>query len=208
MLEDSPANTALEAAAVDRKAVPTNVYDTLDYLLGLWAKAEDLQLQKNMTNAVAKASVTFRGVALLTDVPVDQLLGLEARLTKLRVLFVNMPTLDASKVWTYNSQQGVWESAPESTTKTEKIMIPVVLAPATDKHPAQVKESTRDNVVGQFTQVNYSTAVTAVQKADAIVLIDELLVEIKQARMRANETTVVSGAVGGKIKNLLLSSLK
>ena len=51
-------------------------------------------------------------------------------------------------------------------------------------------------------------AVTAVQKSEAIKLIDELLVEIKQARMRANETIVVNAKLGKDLLTLLMSPLK
>lgn len=87
-------------------------------------------------------------------------------------------------------------------------MIPVILAPATDKHPAQVKESTRDNVVGSFTLVKRSGAVTAVQKSEAIKQIDAILVAVKQARMRANETEVIQMKIGAEIVKLLLAPLK
>ena len=46
------------------------------------------------------------------------------------------------------------------------------------------------------------------QKSEAIKLIDELLVEIKQARMRANETIVVNAKLGKDLLTLLMSPLK
>jgi hypothetical protein len=207
MIEDSPANAALEAAAAEDRVVPTNVFDTLDYALGIFAEAEDLQLSKNATNTHAFAAVEFPGFPP-TSLPVDELLGLETRLGKIRQLFIDMPTLDATKNWTFDHQLGAWVAPPESTTKTEKVMIPVILAPATDKHPAQVKESTRDNVVGSFTLVKRSGAVTAVQKSEAIKQIDAILVAVKQARMRANETEVIQMKIGAEIVKLLLAPLK
>jgi hypothetical protein len=97
---------------------------------------------------------------------------------------------------------------PEFGTKTEKIMVPVILAEATDKHPAQVKESTRDNIVGKFTTVKRSGAATAIQKAEAIKLVDELLVEIKKARMRANDTTTTAEKLGSDLVKVLLAPFK
>jgi hypothetical protein len=102
----------------------------------------------------------------------------------------------------------VWKTESEHTTKTEKIMVPVVLAPATDKHPAQVKESTKDSVVGTFSTVKRSGAVTAVAKSEAIKNVDELLVAIKKARMRANETTVVNDKFASALVEVLLNPLK
>lgn len=205
MLEDNAANEAIEAQAGEHKAVPTNVLDTLSYALALYGNAETLQLQKNNANRNAVANVMLRGEVVFSALPVDQLLGLEARLAKVRLLYLAMPTLDASKSWMFDDKLGCWVAPPEYATKTEKIMVPVVLAPATDKHPAQVEKVTRDNTVGKFTTVKRSGAATAVQKAEAIKLIDELLVEVKQARMRANETEVPHADLGKKLVDLLLT---
>jgi len=208
MLEDSPANEAIQAQAAENKAVPTNVLDTLAYALDLYGKAESLQYQKNTANQRAVADVVLRGQVVFSKLPVDQLLGLEARLAKLRLLYLAVPTLDASKTWAFDEQTGSWVAPPEHATKTEKVMVPVILAPATDKHPAQVKESTRDNTIGKFTLIKRSGAATAVQKAEAIKLIDELLVEVKQARMRANETEVQPFDFGTKLIELLLQPFR
>ena len=78
------------------------------------------------------------------------------------------------------------------------------MAAATKEHPAQISAAQKDVVVGKFTTTKRSGSATALQKADALKRIDELLVEIKQARMRANETAVVSGSVSEVLLPLLL----
>lgn len=83
MIEESAGNANIEAQAREEKPVTTTVYDTLEYALDIFAKAEDLQYQKNTTNATAKGTVMWRGEAILKDLPVDELLGLEARLTRM-----------------------------------------------------------------------------------------------------------------------------
>lgn len=214
MIEDSQANKAVEGQAREEKPVTTNVYETLEYALEVFRNAEDLQMAKNFTNANARATVMFRGKELLKDVPVDELLGLEARLTKIRLLVVDAPTLDGTKHWEKSQNGGahVFESKfPEITTKTEKVITPVVMSPATDKHPAQVQPITKDTVVGSYTLVKRSGAATTDQKANAIKQIDELLVEIKQARMRANETQVVvmdKSQFAQRIVDLILEPFK
>lgn len=210
MIEDTPANKAEEEKSREDKPVPTTVYDTLEYALGIFARAEDLQYQKNSTNRVATGTVMWNGAPLLVDLPVDELLGLEARVQKIRALVEAAPTLDATKNWIPATQLGrhVWElTAPEKTTKTEKIMTPVIMAPATDKHPAQVQAVTKDIVVGTFSIMRRSGACTAVQKSDALVQVDNLLVEIKQARMRANETEAVTDKIASKLVAVILEPL-
>jgi hypothetical protein len=211
MIEDSPANKDIEDQAREEKPVTTTVADTLEYALEIFGRAEDLQFQKNATNRKATATVMWRDTPLLSDMPVDELLGLEARLTKMRGLFAEIPTLDATKHWVKTTELGpyIWSTKfSDHTTKTEKQITPVTMAPATDKHPAQVQAVQRDAVVGKFTTVKRSGAATAAQKAEAIKRVDELLVEVKQARMRANETEVVKGSVAAILVPLLLEPLK
>ena len=210
MLIDSPENGAIEDAARENKEVVTTVKATLSFALGIYAGLEDLLYQKNATNSKAKGTVMWKGQPLLFDLPVDELLGLESRLGRIRQLMADMPTLDATKQWVTQAQlgEGIFELVhPEEATKTEKVMTPVVMAPATDKHPAQVQAVTKDIVVGKTTLVRRTGAATAVQKAAAIKRVDDLIVEIKQARMRANETEVVKDKIADKLVALLMEPL-
>jgi len=207
MIEETPANRAIEGQAREEKPVTTTVYDTLEYALDIYARAEDLQFQKNSTNRWAVGTVMWKGEALLSDMPVDQLLGLEARLTKIRQLIAEVPTLDATKHWAPAANIGnhIWTTRfPEETTKTEKQVIPVLMQAATKEHPAQVTPVQKDVVVGTFTTTKRSGAATALQKAEGLKRIDELLVEVKQARMRANETPVETGKISTTLIPLLL----
>jgi hypothetical protein len=211
MVEESSQNAAVEAAAREEKPVITTVYDTLEYALDLFARSEDLQYQKNATNRKATGTVMWDGKPLLVDMPVDELLGLEARLTKLREeLFKAMPTLDASKHWVPSAQgERVWEvKYPEDTTKTDKQLVPITLKEATKEHPAQVQAVTKDIVVGKYTTIKRSGAATALQKAESLKRLDNLIVEIKQARMRANETEATNEKIASKIVDLILEPLK
>jgi hypothetical protein len=207
MIEKTPENEVVEANGKEDKPVVTNVPETLAYMLDLFAKAEDVQHQKNLTNQVAKADVILDGEPVLTGVPVDTLLGLEARLSKLKSVFEAMPTLDSSRQWT-GTGGGYWETvAPEHGTKTEKRIIPIVMSAATDKHPAQIQAVTKDVIVGQVTIQRRSGAATALQKANAIKRVDDLMVAVKKARMRANETLVVNGEIGAVLAKLLAEPL-
>lgn len=211
MIDGTAENVAVEAAAREEKTVTTTVYDTLEFALNIYATMEDLQYQKNSTNRTATGSVNWRGAVLLPDLPVDELLGLEARLMRLRMLFAEIPTLDATKHWAEAGSLGnyIWEVVhPDEAVKTEKVMVPVVMSPATERHPAQVQAVNKDNVVGKYTTVRRSGAATALQKAEAIKVIDELMIEVKQARMRANETTAVTDKIASKIVAILLEPLQ
>lgn len=206
MLEDNPANKTLEAEALEDKPVITTVYETLKDALEVFAKAEDLQAQKNLTKHRAEATVMWQGEPFLIDMPIDQLLGLESRIGKLRELWESVPTQDATRTWTANPDigTGVYETNLEETAKTEKVAVPISLHPGTKEHAPQVQLISKDVTVGRFSTRRRTGAATAQQKFDALKQIDDLLVEIKAARQRANETPVAEGSLGRKVAQLLL----
>ncbi len=146
MIADTPANTALEAQEREEKPVVTTVYDTLEWALSIFARSEDLQNQKNTTNQAATATVMWNDQPFLHEMSVHELLGLESRLTKIRELLKDVPTLDASKHWKRNPSLGpyIWEiEHPEEKVKSEKQLQAVELSPATEHHPAQVAQVPR-----------------------------------------------------------------
>lgn len=211
MLQDSPENGALELAAREERALPTTVYDTLDYVFKLWAEAEDVIFAKNMTNTTAFADILLDGKAVVGKVPVDELMGLEVRLDKIRGVLKLMPTIDAAKNWDKDPSYGenvLVARDAQVTSKTEKITTPVVLAQATKEHPAQVKEASKDVVIGTFQKRDWSGAVTAVQKSDCLKRVDDLIAAVKAARMRANKAEVIHGNIGAIITGLILETLK
>lgn len=206
MLIDSPANKVIEAGQLEDKPVITTVYETLKDALEVFATSEDLQFQKNLTKHRAVATVMWNGAPFLTDIPIDQMLGLESRVTKLRELWESIPTQDATRTWTANPDigTGVYEAPVEETEKTDKQAVAVELSPPTKEHPAQVQLISKDVTVGKFTMRRRTGAATAQQKYEALKQIDDLLVEIKSARQRANETVVEDGHLGRKLAQLLL----
>ena len=189
-VNDSEADKAIERAAKAVKALPTNVPETLAYIFPYLDKALSVKLQKHLANQIAKADVELDGKVVMKDVPVDFLLDLEKLLPRWRAVFVTAPTLDPSKDWVEERKYVYKTKDPAVTAQTEKTFYPVVLAPATDKHPAQVKEASKDIVVGNFEVITFSGGITSQQKADLIALCDKLLGEVKKARMRANSVEV------------------
>lgn len=208
MIQDNPENDAIEKAGSETKDVVTTVGETLEYLFDNWARYEDTQIRKNVTNQKATTSLPI-GDTVIDDVPVDELMGLETRLTKIREIFQQIPTLDASREWQKSTvREGVWiASRPDVTTKTERVITPIVLYEATKEHPAQIDKVNKDEVVGTFTTVSFSGAITSLQKANALKRIDDLLGETKKARMRANMKEVVNTSIGSTLSKYLLEPL-
>lgn len=212
MIADTDENRAIEEAAREDKPVITNVYETLDYVFSFWARNEDFQAQKNEANTRAVSHLEFRGQRLLENIPVDELLGLLDRLGNLRSLLLEAPTLDSSRTWEQGAVKYTWRSTSEDVgTKTEKRLTPVVLSPATDKHPAQIEKVINDVVIGKTTTRKSSGELTAQQKADLLAAIDELISEGSKARSRCNEIEVdksiqVGTVITGVLRNALLAS--
>jgi hypothetical protein len=207
MIEATPENENLEDEAAEEKPVITTVYDTLEFALRMFVRSEDLQCQKNCTNRIATGTVEWQGQAFLEELPIDELLGLEDRLAKLRALLAEMPTQDASRQWKRAPNLGnhVYEiEHPEYATKTKKTPVPIELSKATEQHPANVQLISEDVVVGKFKNIKRTGAATAWQKSEVLMRIDELIIEIKKARQRANETQTVDRKIGFEIVRLLL----
>jgi hypothetical protein len=185
-LTSTPEDEAMEAASRKGKNLPTTVPATVDYAFGYIGKMLDLKYRKHTTNQKACADIVMDGKVVLASAPVDFLLDLEKMVPQWRELFSRMPTLDPSREW-IPQQKGIWKTKDaQVSSQTEKQTHPVVLSPATDKHPAQVKEASKDVVVGLFTDITFSGAATTQQKADIMALCDRLYIAAKEARMRAN----------------------
>lgn len=208
--QETPGVAAVEQQQKIDKPVITTVHATLQYALDVFARSENLQFQKNVTNIKAVGTIMWRGLPFIENVPVDELLGLENRLTKLRELILAIPTLDASIKWEPDPQQGhgIWVSEEAVTVKGEKQVDAVVLVQPTKEHPAQIREINKDVPVGKFTARLRSGTATAAQKATMIKTVDDLLIEIKQARVRTNETVVDNRKIGGTLVDLIMAPLE
>lgn len=206
MFTDDPSNESVQLMERVDKPVITTVIETLRDALEVFAKAEDLQYEKNKAKQIATGTVLWRGEEWATDLPMDELLGLESRIGRLKELWLTIPTQDATRTWKLapDTGMGIYEAPAETTTKTEKKVVPVVLHEVTKEHPAQVQAIGKDEPVGAFTTTKRTGTATAQQKFEALQQIDELLVEIKAARQRANQTEAPRAQLGKKLAALLL----
>jgi len=192
-----------EAAGAEERVVVTTVQRKLDYVAGHLIRNIDAILQKETTNTEAKADVILEdGTILLERVPATGLLALENKIPKWRAMYENIPTLQPGIDWLEDEDQvtGVYVATPDEVrNKTEKVTEPVVLYKHTPEHPAQVKEVSKDIVVGHFTTRRWSGMITPARKSELLGRLDELLRAVKKARMRANEQEVIDVQVGKTI---------
>ena len=177
----------------------TTVPEKLKYVMKYLVKLLDFEATKDCTNVTAKADLVVQGEVVAQDLPATLLLSLEKRLREARKLFEAVPTLDLSKKWESTGETDRYKHGPITSYKKEKRIVPVLLAPATEKHPAQVKESSKDVVIGEFETTHFTGAVHPRLKAEWLERIDLIVEACKTARMEANEAALVKQDIGSKL---------
>jgi LysM repeat protein len=183
-----------------------------EWLLVKLSKLYDASLQVAEANTRAKADVVLEdGTVLVKDVPATALLELEKRLVEVKNLVFAAPTLDPTKGFKVDTTRGddfyvAREVTKNRTRKTKKAF---QLAPATDKHPAQVQLIEEDVVVGVITEQEWSSMLTVVQKGDMLDRVEELIRSVRRARSKANEVEVDSTKkFGNKLLNYVFKGAK
>lgn len=171
-----------------------------------FAKLLDICNQINSTNTVAKADVVVDGQVILKDIPATGLLELEKYITAFKSLIEKIPTLDPIKGFTSAGDQGadVYKASPRITSRTTKEQYPMVLAPATDKHPAQVQLLSRDIITGWKHESEWSGMLTPSEKSALISKCEDLANAIKAAQSRANSESVIGEKIGQQLVDFIL----
>ena len=184
------------------KEIIDSVPSKLKYTFSKVAEEYDFLLQKESTNRLAAADLSVNGVVLLPDAPVNFLLTLERRLEKVRNVILAAPTLPNGPKWVLDTQrgEGYFQLAiPEVTYRTKTAVVPIILYPATEKHPAQVKEGSEVKTVGTYTETKYDSRMTSHDKSVLLERVDTLLREVKKTIRRANQAEVVERQVGKSV---------
>lgn len=194
---DEQTKKATEEAGSSVEAIGTTVTDRLNYMGNFFKRLVNHRLQKDLTNQKATANILVDGQTIAENLPATFLLELEDRLTSYRAIYASIPTLDVKKEWDLDEKlgNGIFRLRhPEVRAKTEKYIEHKIIVPATDRHPAQVKEWTIDNVVGKTEVTEFSGMWTSARKAEVLARCDKLIVAVKEARARANQAEVVQGS--------------
>lgn len=187
----------------------TRVQWTVPNILNQVAVAEtrllDLVATKDWANCDAKGTVAIDGQEILKDVPVTYLLFLEKQLKDLRTFVSKLPTLDLAEEWHYDENRGCYASGATKTARTKKIPQNHVLAPATDKHPAQVHMFTTDEIVGYWETVKFSGCLPVDRVRTLIDRVEKLAAAVAFAREQANTKRVDDKKVGEKVFEYLFA---
>jgi hypothetical protein len=167
---------------------------------GNQAASADVEVATDATTTTGEP--VYRTV--LRDVPVAYLMFIARELDDVYTFVKKLPTLDPAARWEYDAAVAAYVSEPVETHRTKKVMRNHVKAEATDRHPAQVDVFYEDVVVGFWTAVRRSGALTLERKATLLQRVDALRLAVREARERANTTVVDDVDVARPLFDFLL----
>lgn len=160
--------------------------EAIQFDYGRWI---DAAVQKEEANQRARATLDLERYGVF-DLPATALLNLEDKLDNLRKVLVQIPTNDPAVEWIWDDENNHYRTPPMTTYRTEKTTEAVLGYPATEEHPAQVHWQQKDVRVGEWIKAAYSGMFSAQRKSLILFRVDELLMEVKKARQRANQVEV------------------
>jgi len=167
----------------------------------------DLVASKDDANCRARADVVMGDETLLTDIPATHLLFLEKQIAELASIVDELPVLDPAYNWKMDPALSLHKSDAHKTTKMRKVQKPIVLYDATEQHPAQTQLVASDEIIGWWTTVRHSGALTMEQKKTLQARLRELIKAFKFAREEANGVEVNKEPIGSKLFGYLLKDL-
>jgi hypothetical protein len=187
-----------------RQKVVMGAEDSLKKAIAAKVELLDITASKDFANQHAVADIIVDEVAVLSGAPATFILWLEKQIEDLRTFVTALPVLDVAEDWDYDRNTNAYKSNEVSTHRTQKVVEPIVLYAATDKHPAQTQMITKDIIVGYWDEVKLSGALPVPRKTVILARIEKLLRAVKTARETANMTEAARQEVGAQLLNGLL----
>lgn len=204
-----PLDELEKGEVVDRLAMTSTVINDLDDISVDIARYFDAVLQKESANQKATSDLVVGHQVLYSNVPATFLLGLEQKLARLRGMLEVAPVTSAGIEWVPDTSvafKNVYKTKdPQVAFKTKKVIKPFVLYEATKDHPAQVDKLSEEVNVGTYRTTGWSGCLTSADKAQILGRIDNLIVETKKARQRANEQDVIDHIGGSGLMDYILN---
>jgi hypothetical protein len=188
--------------------VKYTVPEILEAFTGPTGRLLDLISTTENANTEARANVVVDGVTLIEQAPVTFLMQFQKYLEReVRGLLGQLPTLDPAYDWTVADtagRRGEFQTGIVQRNKTTEQPKVVVLAPATDKHPAQVQMVKETIVEGVWNERRLSGAISARTKQEYIERCDKVIDAVKKAREEANDREVENRPVADDVFSYIL----
>jgi len=200
-----------KAALTEEKVeLTTTVPKELEWIGGFFKTMINVDGQINDANTKARADLKLDdGTVLAKDVPAIMLLELEKRLKLFQDVIAVAPTLDPAKGFAEDKATGkdIFKAREVTTESTVKEQVPLELAKATDKHPAQVQLVSKDIPIGTRLKQEWSSMITTARKAELLDRCETLIRVTKQARSRANDQAVdTENKIGAALIDFILKA--
>lgn len=192
----------------DNTKVQITVPEILDLFREPNSRMLDLISTAENANTEARADVTVDGETIIKDAPVTFLMQFQKFLEQeVRGLVQAIPVLDPSQDWNPSAtgRRGEYETDETKTHRTKKVAKPIVLYPATDKHPAQTQLVNEDVLAGYWHKKKFSGAVPAQRKDELLKRVETLIAAVSTAREAANDREVVDKPVGKQVFDYLFA---
>lgn len=189
--------------------VQISVSDLIDELIKTVGRQWDVNATVDEANTLARGDIIVAGNDLaltITNIPVTTLMYLDKQLSEIASFIAKLPVLDPAFIWEYDVQAGIWKTDAIQTHRTSKVAKPIVLFPATDKHPAQTQLITEDVITGYWSATRLSGALPAPVIMVYKERVQTLREAVVKAREQANQQVVSDVTIGNTLLNFVFDS--
>jgi len=176
----------------------TSVEAKLKYMMKSVGEMINNIYQKETANCSAFEDVIIEtdpdkdDIIVAKNVPVQALVRIENLLEQLFQVYMSAPTTDVKKRWAPDADRGTgfWKTDQIKRIKTKKEVEPIVVVPATEHHPAQVRDVSKDVQEGYWAETHFSGGLSPAHKSRLLTRLSDLISAVKKARSRANQADV------------------
>jgi hypothetical protein len=187
----------------ESQPVQVRLTEVLDQVRAQYTRLWDVTAAVDWTNCTAVADVVVGDETVVAAAPVSFLIFLEKQLVDLHTIVARLPVLDPAERWHWDGNATAWATETTTTVRTKKELRNHVVAPATDKHPAQVQTYPEDVPVGYWDVIKFSGALPGATRAQLLDRITVLREAVKIAREKANMTAAVDPKPAAGVFNFL-----
>jgi hypothetical protein len=199
---------ALYSKPQEYKGLITTVTAELKQVYNTFTRAFDGVASIDATNCKAKADLEVNGVVIAKDVPAVTLLQGEKSITQLIELVSAAPILPTGKTWIPAADQGdniFTTQYPVTTQSVHKTKKWTEVTPATQYHPAQIKEVEETTPKATIVEISYSGCPDKATKDAWLERLGALKEAFQTARARANRQEATLVKLGAVVTNFVLT---
>lgn len=170
------------------------------------ARVFDATAARDFTNAGdtgAVADVKTGDQVLVEKAPVPYLLWMINQLNDITTFVKKLPVQDAGTEWTLHDERGVYQSPPSQSFRTEKKPQRLILFEPTKEHEGKAEVYSETFNVGVWTQVKFTGALPAHQRAAMLRRVEQLREAVTEAKNEANRVEAKDPRPGAAVMSFI-----